>query len=230
MLLAEKEIDKTLYKKWHLDYKKASAVIEDREGAMDKVAEEIEKDFELVGATAIEDKLQDEVADTISFMKSAHIKVWVLTGDKVETAINIGYACALLKSDMEEFIIKGTSSKKILEEITKFKKDYEETCMVRDCGVIVDGKTLLKIAKSEDLQREFLELAENAAVVLACRVSPKQKSEIVMMVKNRHKNSTMLAIGDGANDVNMICAAHIGVGISGLEGQQAARAADYSIG
>jgi magnesium-transporting ATPase (P-type) len=105
LLLAEKEIDKEVYKKWHSDYKKASAVIEEREAAMDKVAEEIEKEFELVGATAIEDKLQEEVADTISYMKSANIKVWVLTGDKVETAINIGYSCALLKDDMEEFII-----------------------------------------------------------------------------------------------------------------------------
>jgi P-type E1-E2 ATPase len=79
--------------------------MDNREEAMDNVAKKIEKDFELVGATAIEDKLQDEVADTISFMKQAGIKVWVLTGDKVETAINIGYSCALLKEDMEQFII-----------------------------------------------------------------------------------------------------------------------------
>ena len=66
--------------------------------------------------------------------------------------------------------------------------------------------------------------------MLACRVSPKQKAEVVLMVRNKHPRNTTLAIGDGANDVNMINAAHIGVGISGLEGQQAVKAADYAIG
>jgi P-type E1-E2 ATPase len=66
--------------------------------------------------------------------------------------------------------------------------------------------------------------------VLACRVSPKQKAEVVLMMRERHPDKSTLAIGDGANDVNMINAAHIGIGIAGLEGAQAARAADYSIG
>jgi len=70
----------------------------------------------------------------------------------------------------------------------------------------------------------------NATVVLACRVSPKQKAEVVRMMRDRCPTKTTLSIGDGANDVNMITEAHIGIGISGLEGQQAARAADYSIG
>ena len=73
-------------------------------------------------------------------------------------------------------------------------------------------------------------MCERANVVLACRVSPKQKAEVVMMIKNRHPQLATLAIGDGANDVNMINAAHIGIGISGLEGQQAVKASDYAIG
>lgn len=96
--------------------------------------------------------------------------------------------------------------------------------------MIVGGDSLLKISKNERVRNEFLELAENANVVLCCRVSPKQKAEVVEMVRKRHPKVTTLAIGDGANDVNMIAAAHIGVGISGLEGQQAARASDYAIG
>lgn len=67
-------------------------------------------------------------------------------------------------------------------------------------------------------------------VVIACRVSPKQKAEVVKLVKRRHPMSTTLAIGDGANDVNMITAADVGVGICGLEGQQAARASDFAFG
>jgi len=73
-------------------------------------------------------------------------------------------------------------------------------------------------------------LCEKANVVLACRVSPKQKAEVVHLVKARNPDKTTLAIGDGANDVNMITSAHVGVGISGLEGQQAVKASDYAIG
>lgn len=84
---------------------------------MDELAAEIECDFELVGATAIEDKLQDEVADTISSLKQAGIKVWVLTGDKIETAINIGYSCKLLDNDMEIYEVTATASDEIIDEI-----------------------------------------------------------------------------------------------------------------
>jgi phospholipid-transporting ATPase len=102
--------------------------------------------------------------------------------------------------------------------------------LYRKTAVIVAGDSLLKITKSDKLKKEFMELCTASQVVLACRVSPKQKAEIVHMYKEEFPEHTTLAIGDGANDVNMISAAHIGVGISGLEGQQAARASDYAIG
>lgn len=102
--------------------------------------------------------------------------------------------------------------------------------MVQDDAIIVTGDALLKIAGSDEITDSFLELTENAKVVLACRVSPKQKADIVMFIRNKDPRLTTLAIGDGANDVNMITAAHVGIGISGLEGQQAARSSDYAIG
>lgn len=92
------------------------------------------------------------------------------------------------------------------------------------------GDSLIKISKNDRVREEFLDLALAAKVVVACRVSPKQKAEIVTMVKKKMPQSTTLSIGDGANDVNMIAAAHVGIGISGLEGQQAARSSDYAIG
>jgi phospholipid-transporting ATPase len=104
------------------------------------------------------------------------------------------------------------------------------TKQARDNAVIIAGETLATIQQDEDLIKDFIDLCEGANVVLACRVSPKQKAEIVEMMRARNPEKTTLAIGDGANDVNMITAAHIGVGISGLEGQQAVRAADYGIG
>ena len=104
------------------------------------------------------------------------------------------------------------------------------TKKARDNAVIVAGDTLTTIQKDDSLVEEFIDLCQGANVVLACRVSPMQKAQIVKMVRKRHPKQTTLAIGDGANDVNMITAAHVGIGISGLEGQQAARASDYSIG
>jgi len=89
---------------------------------------------------------------------------------------------------------------------------------VRENAVIVAGETLTLIQSDKTLEDMFVDLCESANVVLACRVSPKQKAEVVLLVKNRDLKKTTLAIGDGANDVNMICAAHVGVGISGLEG------------
>jgi len=96
--------------------------------------------------------------------------------------------------------------------------------------LIVSGESLTKIVKQPKLKDIYIALALRASVVLACRVSPKQKAEIVIMVRQERPLAVTLAIGDGANDVNMITEAHVGVGISGLEGQQAARSADYAIG
>lgn len=92
------------------------------------------------------------------------------------------------------------------------------TGLARENAVIVAGDSLLKITRNARCKAEFLELAQEANVVLACRVSPKQKAEIVTMIRVNNPAITTLAIGDGANDVNMITAAHVGIGISGLEG------------
>mmetsp|Transcript_31751 Transcript_31751/g.39500 ORF Transcript_31751/g.39500 Transcript_31751/m.39500 type:complete len:315 (+) Transcript_31751:322-1266(+) len=107
-----------------------------------------------------------------------------------------------------------------LPDLTKAKVD----------AVIVTGKCLETLNANSDLKEAFIDLCEGAKVVLACRVSPNQKADIVNWIKARNPEQNTLAIGDGANDVNMICAAHIGIGILGREGAQAARAADYSIG
>ena len=108
LLIAEKTITDDEYNTWRDKYVAASLQVNDREQAMDDAADLIEWDFELLGATAIEDRLQDDVADVISQFKQAGIKVWVLTGDKIETAINIGYSCQLLDNKMEQHIVDGT--------------------------------------------------------------------------------------------------------------------------
>ena len=113
LLLAQKEVDIEFYNDWSQQYQQAMLSMTDRESKLNQIAELIEWDFEIVGSTAIEDKLQDEVASVIEHIHQAGVKLWVLTGDKIETAINIGFSCKLLDNDMELFIIKKNSTKEI---------------------------------------------------------------------------------------------------------------------
>lgn len=119
---------------------------------------------------------------------------------------------------MEIFVIDKLSTARIMQQITQHRRDQKLTEVARKNAVIVGGDSLIKILKNDRVKVEFLELTLHAEVVLCCRVSPKQKAEVVTLVRNNDKSLTTLAIGDGANDVNMITAAHLGVGISGLEG------------
>ena len=85
-----------------------------REAKVEEVADRMERGFELLGSTAIEDKLQEDVDKAIFSMKSAGIKVWVLTGDKIETAINIGFSCKLLNEKMELYLIDAITKLEVL--------------------------------------------------------------------------------------------------------------------
>mmetsp|Transcript_41346 Transcript_41346/g.62992 ORF Transcript_41346/g.62992 Transcript_41346/m.62992 type:complete len:154 (-) Transcript_41346:1632-2093(-) len=150
-----------------------------RQEKIDQCAEELEWDFEMVGSTAIEDKLQDEAAEVIEHIKEAGIKLWVLTGDKIETAINIGFSCKLLDEEMEIFIIDEESTREIYNQIKDFQEKMRQINKSRDVAVVVGGDQLGKILKSEKnkkLQKAFVKLADKANSVICCRVSPKQKA------------------------------------------------------
>ncbi|KAI9257346.1 hypothetical protein BDA99DRAFT_441217 [Phascolomyces articulosus] len=227
---AMREIPEEEYARWAQIYDKAATTLTNRAEELDKAAEIIEKDMFLLGATAIEDKLQDGVPDTIHTLHEANIKVWVLTGDRQETAINIGYSCKLLTEEMDLIICNVESH----EETRDFlEKKHSEATMHESSGghdplaLVIEGKSLT-FALEKDLEKTFYELAIKCKAVVCCRVSPLQKALVVKLVKKFSK-SILLAIGDGANDVSMIQAAHVGVGISGVEGLQAARSADFSI-
>ncbi|KAJ9576655.1 hypothetical protein L9F63_025448, partial [Diploptera punctata] len=182
------DVSNESYEDWKETYYKASTSLQYRERKLEDAANLIENNLILLGATAIEDKLQDQVPETIAALIKADIHVWVLTGDKQETAINIGYSCRL----------------------------------------IVHGMPLL-IINEDSLDIEMSSIYVSVAhVVICCRVSPIQKAEVVELITT-HTKSITLAIGDGANDVAMIQKAHVGIGISGVEGLQAACASDYSI-
>ncbi|XP_055314089.1 probable phospholipid-transporting ATPase IA isoform X6 [Sitodiplosis mosellana] len=221
-------IPEDIYTEWKETYHKASTAMQYRERKVEDAANLIENNLILLGATAIEDKLQDGVPETIAALLKADINMWVLTGDKQETAINIGYSCKLISQGMDLIILNEESLDNTRECIGRHSADFGEHLRSQNnVALVIDGTTL-KYALSCDLRREFLDLCISCKVVICCRVSPIQKAEVVDLVTTNTKCVT-LAIGDGANDVAMIQKAHVGVGISGCEGLQAACASDYSI-
>ncbi|KAN0043355.1 hypothetical protein ACTA71_011007 [Dictyostelium dimigraforme] len=231
LCLAYTYLEEEEYQQWNELYKEAAISIQDRDIKVDKVSELIERNLSLIGSTAIEDKLQEGVPQAIANLIKANIKVWVLTGDKQETAINIGFSCHLLTSDMRIIILNGNTQEDVHNQIQgaidAYFSDDAENHQNSGFALVVEG-SCLNFALEGELKTVFLELAANCKSVICCRTTPLQKAQVVKMVRDTLRAVT-LAIGDGANDVSMIQAAHIGIGISGHEGMQAVMASDYSI-
>ena len=160
LLLAQKEVDPKFYAEWDQKYLKAMVAMDKREEKVNKVAELIEIEFKLIGSTAIEDCLQDNVSEVISFIKEAGVKLWVLTGDKIETAINIGYSCALLNQETETFIINAEHSREIYQQICDFTSMKKQIGLSRDTALVVGGDQLTKITSKEKILEEFIKLAQ----------------------------------------------------------------------
>uniref|UniRef100_A0A672SQ50 Phospholipid-transporting ATPase n=1 Tax=Sinocyclocheilus grahami TaxID=75366 RepID=A0A672SQ50_SINGR len=221
LALACKDLDEDVFDEWMKKLLFASTALENREEKLGALYEEIEQGMMLLGATAIEDKLQEGVPETIACLTLANIKIWVLTGDKLETAMNIGYSCNMLRDDMNEvFIISGHTMLEVQQELRDSPKNGNLAVLFVCCY-------LKAHALEADLEQILVDVACLCKTVICCRVTPLQKALVVELIK-RHKRAVTLAIGDGANDVSMINTAHIGVGISGQEGMQAVLASDYS--
>ncbi|KAG5536104.1 hypothetical protein RHGRI_023779 [Rhododendron griersonianum] len=248
LMFAYRELNEEEYDKFNDKFAEAkNSVSADREALIDEVVEKIEKDLSLLGATAVEDKLQNGVPECIDKLAQAGIKLWVLTGDKMETAINIGFACSLLRQGMTQIIINletpeirslekagekdaiaKTSKKSVRDQISEGKAQLTASKgSSHGFALIIDGKSLV-YALEDDMKNLFLELAVGCASVICCRSSPKQKALVTRLVKEG-TGKTTLAIGDGANDVGMLQEADIGVGISGAEGMQAVMSSDIAI-
>ncbi|XVE91344.1 hypothetical protein REPUB_Repub01dG0001600 [Reevesia pubescens] len=248
LVLAYRELSENEYQVFNEKFTEAkNSVSADRETLIDEVLDKIERDLILLGATAVEDKLQNGVPDCIDKLAQAGIKLWVLTGDKMETAINIGYACSLLRQGMKQILINldtpeiqslektgekdaitKASRKSVLEQIIQGKAQVTALSASSEAlALIIDGKSLA-YALEDDMKKNFLELAIGCASVICCRSSPKQKALVTRLVKSGTGRTT-LAIGDGANDVGMLQEADIGIGISGVEGMQAVMSSDVSI-
>ncbi|XP_054980679.1 phospholipid-transporting ATPase IK [Sorex araneus] len=299
LCLAFKKVDENSFQQWHQRHQEASILLQNRIQALQQVYEEMEQNLQLLGVTAIEDRLQDQVPETIQCLKDANIKVWVLTGDKQETAVNIAFACGLLSESM--LILEPMEINRILEAFWEnssthflrkkpwcrlpkmFSKHFKVAMVItgdfldqlltslrREPGApspsTVDGldcwqesehrrdnlmhqwrlsmlwqaleiplRSTGLMARNQSIQnlevqheQAFVDLASQCQAVICCRVTPKQKAMIVSLVKKYQKVVT-LAVGDGANDVNMIKTADIGVGLAGPEGLQAVHSSDFSL-
>lgn len=293
----------------HLYFEAGKRVI-GREEAQEAVAELMETELSPIGATGIEDRLQEGVPETIAKLSAAGIRFVMCTGDKTETAINIGMSCSLLSDSSDLVILKSSEKQANLSALAMAKLNLKakglwnpgvinpnlvlvveggalfsllgntftqtpttsaaakETAKSKDGaatqspaakvwniaangakkGVSVFfsalGKYLFTESKSADssdesrcqvllpgVAGELLEIITQCRSVIACRVSPLQKAEVVKLLQEGiHPRPLVLGVGDGGNDVSMIQAADLGVGISGLEGQQAVQASDYAIG
>ncbi|PNY10229.1 phospholipid-transporting ATPase 9-like protein [Trifolium pratense] len=248
LILAYREVDEEEYDLFNKELMEAKSLVSaDREQIVEEVLEKIEKDLILLGATAVEDKLQIGVPECIDKLAQAGIKLWVLTGDKMETAINVGFACSLLRQGMKQIIISSdTPDIKSLEKVENNSaaafaikanvlshlregKELLAASNVKSeaLALVIDGKSLT-YALEDDVKDLFLAFAVGCASVICCRSSPKQKALVTRLVKIK-TGCTTLAIGDGANDVGMLQEADIGIGISGVEGMQAVMSSDIAI-
>uniref|UniRef100_A0A7N8WTF2 Phospholipid-transporting ATPase n=1 Tax=Mastacembelus armatus TaxID=205130 RepID=A0A7N8WTF2_9TELE len=237
------------------ELREARLALQDREEKLMAVYNQVETGMSLIGATAVEDRLQEEAAETMEALQAAGMKVWVLTGDKMETAKSTCYACRLFQRNTEllELTVRtledgGKKREERLHEllIEYYKKAVQEAPPVKagitrswcstnqDYGFIIDGATLSMVLNSSESTSSrykslLLQICQNCTAVLCCRMAPLQKAQIVKMVKNSKGSPITLSIGDGANDVSMILEAHVGIGIKGKEGRQAVRNSDYAI-
>uniref|UniRef100_A0A3B3U9U4 Phospholipid-transporting ATPase n=1 Tax=Poecilia latipinna TaxID=48699 RepID=A0A3B3U9U4_9TELE len=230
---------------------RAKLEFQDQDKLVAEAYDLIERDLILLGATAVEDRLQEKAADTIESLHKAGMKVWVLTGDKMETAAATCYASKLFRRSTQilELTTKRTEeqslhdvlfelSRTVLRHYGSMSRDASSGLSSEyiDYGLIIDGATLSAVMRpsqedsnSGNYKEIFLEICRNCSAVLCCRMAPLQKAQIVKMIKSSKEHPITLAIGDGANDVSMILEAHVGIGIMGKEGRQAVRNSDYAI-
>ncbi|XP_078145791.1 phospholipid-transporting ATPase VD [Centroberyx gerrardi] len=245
LCIAKKILEEEEYEVWLKRQLFAETSIENREELLMESAHRLETNLTLLGATGIVDRLQEEVPETIEALQRAGIKVWVLTGDKQETAINIACACKLFRPN-DQFLTANCGSKDaceaLLQELRLEVERSGESLTEPSAGgrggetssgtaagfiLVIDGRTL-DWALQEELKGDFLELSRHCKAVICCRSTPLQKSQVVRLVRDQLSVMT-LAIGDGANDVSMIQVADVGIGISGQEGMQAVMSSDFAI-
>uniref|UniRef100_A0A671M6P8 Phospholipid-transporting ATPase n=1 Tax=Sinocyclocheilus anshuiensis TaxID=1608454 RepID=A0A671M6P8_9TELE len=242
LCVAYKQLSAEEYAVADTGLREARLALQDREQKLMAMYNQVETGMSLIGATAVEDRLQEEAAETMEALQGAGMKVWVLTGDKMETAKSTCYACRLFQRGTEllELTVRTLEDGRLklylmTSNLVSFLSCRSWSTANQDYGFIIDGATLSLVmnpsreADASQYRSLFLQICQNCTAVLCCRMAPLQKAQIVKMVKNSKGSPITLSIGDGANDVSMILEAHVGIGIKGKEGRQAVRNSDYNL-
>ena len=281
LFVSMKILSQSEYDSFAQEVREASTSLDNKDELLAQAYEKVENNLFIIGATIVEDKLQENVPETIRDLRLANIKIWMLTGDKMDTAENIAKSCNLINEEITLFRLCGNPNSGFDDAITsvtdfqlrfrEFKGRYNSMEQPGKFAILIDEKMLARILPEDkdtnvekkgfsqkisnvvkstistlqnkeesnhdnieindgDDEKLFMSIAKDAASVICCRVSPSQKSKVVLMMKRFYPSAVTLAIGDGGNDVPMIMEAHIGVGIYGEEGMRAVQSSDYAIG
>uniref|UniRef100_A0A671M9K5 Phospholipid-transporting ATPase n=1 Tax=Sinocyclocheilus anshuiensis TaxID=1608454 RepID=A0A671M9K5_9TELE len=220
LVVAKKALTEEQYQDFESRYNQAKLSVHDRALKVAAVVESLEREMELLCLTGVEDQLQADVRPTLELLRNAGIKIWMLTGDKLETATCIAKSSHLVSRNQDIHVFKPVSNRGEAHlELNAFRRKH-------DCALVISGDSLEVCLRY--YEHEFVELACQCPAVVCCRCSPTQKAQIVRLLQ-QHTDNRTCAIGDGGNDVSMIQAADCGIGIEGKEGKQASLAADFSI-
>jgi len=221
LVVSKKTLTEEQYADFEQRFQAAKLSVVNRSAQVAAVVESLQRDMSLLCVTGVEDKLQDGVRQTLEMLRNAGVRVWMLTGDKLETATCIAKSSKLVARTQDIHIFKSVSTRsEAHQELNAFRRK-------QDTALVIRGDSLEVCL--EYYEHELMELVAAAPAVVCCRCSPEQKAAVVRLIE-RHSGKRAAAVGDGGNDVSMIQAASVGVGIVGKEGKQASLASDFSIG
>ncbi len=225
LVVGRKRLSPHQYTEFSGQYKQASMSLQNRDSGMAQVVKDrLERNLELLGVTGVEDKLQKDVKPSLELLRNAGIKIWMLTGDKVETARCVAVSAKLVSRTQYIHTITKLSStpdtSSALDLLSLLRSKPDSTAL------LIDGDSLSYYLTHH--RQDFISLAVLLPAVIACRCSPTQKADVASLIRH-HTHKRVACIGDGGNDISMIQAADVGIGIVGKEGRQASLAADFSI-
>ncbi|KAK3056062.1 putative aminophospholipid-translocase [Extremus antarcticus] len=221
LVIGRKNLTKQQYITFTAAYSYASLALNGRDVAMAKIVKQhLEHGLDLLGVTGVEDKLQAHVKPSLELLRNAGIKIWMLTGDKVETARCVAISSKLVSRGQYIHTIANLKRKEAALDALSMLHSQPGGAL------LIDGQSLAIYLQHH--REAFITLAVRLPAVIACRCSPTQKADIALLIR-AFTRKRIACIGDGGNDVSMIQAADVGVGIVGKEGKQASLAADFSI-
>ncbi|KAH3672883.1 hypothetical protein WICPIJ_009994 [Wickerhamomyces pijperi] len=221
LVIGRKKLSTKLYDTFKEKYARASSAMLDRDSEMQRVISQyLESDLELLGLTGVEDKLQKDVKSSIELLRNAGVKIWMLTGDKVETARCVSVSARLISRGQYVHTITKMTKPEGAMNALDFVRINKSACL------LIDGESLGLYLRH--FRQEFFDIVVHLPCVIACRCTPQQKADVAVFIREI-TGKRVCCIGDGGNDVSMIQCADVGVGIVGKEGKQASLAADFSI-